>query len=87
MRGFRAFDFLHPHLAGMLVGVRKGLFFWSPVLLLSVAGFFAMRGPLRAFRFSSAAVIIVNTVLVASWWDWPFGRSCGHRAFSSTRSS
>jgi hypothetical protein len=82
LQGVRAFDFLHPHLAGVLVGVKKGLFFWSPALLLGVAGFFAMRGPLRAFLFPSAAVIAVHTMLVASWWDWQFGGSFGHRAFT-----
>jgi hypothetical protein len=82
IQGVRAFDFLHPHLAGVLVGVQKGLFFWSPALLLGVAGFFTMRGPLRAFRLPSVAVIAVNTVLVASWWDWQFGGSYGHRAFT-----
>jgi hypothetical protein len=82
IQGVRAFDFLHPHLAGVLVGVRKGLFFWSPALLLSVAGFFTMREPLRAFRLPSVAVIAVNTMLVASWWDWQFGGSYGHRAFT-----
>jgi len=82
LQGVRAFDFLHPHLAGVLVGVKKGLFFWSPALLLGVAGFLAMRGPLRAFRLPSAAVIAVTTMLVASWWDWQFGGSFGHRAFT-----
>jgi hypothetical protein len=82
IQGVRAFDFLHPHLAAVLVGARKGLFFWSPALLLSVVGFFVMRGPLRAFRLPSVVVIAVNTVLVASWWDWQFGGSYGHRAFT-----
>ena len=30
----------------------------------------------------SAAVIAVHTMLVASWWDWQFGGSFGHRAFT-----
>ena len=82
LQGVRAFDFLHPHLAGVLVGVKKGLFFWSPALLLGVVGCFAMRGALRAFLLPSAAVMAAHTMLVASWWDWQFGGSFGHRAFT-----
>jgi hypothetical protein len=80
--GVPEFDFLHPHLAGVLVGVRKGLFFWSPALLLGVAGFFTMRGRLRDFRLPSIAVIALSTLLIASWWDWQFGGSYGHRGFT-----
>jgi hypothetical protein len=80
--GVPEFDFLHPHLAGVLVGVRKGLFFWSPALLLGVAGFFTMRGRLRDFRLASITVIAVITLLIASWWDWQFGGSYGHRGFT-----
>ena len=80
--GVPAFDFLHPHVAGVLVGVRKGLFFWSPALLLGVAGLFAMRGRLRDFRSPSLAVLAVTTWLIASWWDWQFGGSYGHRGFT-----
>jgi len=36
------FDFAHPELANVLFSVRKGLFFWSPLLLLAVAGFWFM---------------------------------------------
>jgi hypothetical protein len=80
--GVAGFDFLHPKLAGVLVGTQKGLFFWSPALLLGVIGCFALQGPLRAFLLPSLAVFAVNTLLVASWWDWQFGGSYGHRGFT-----
>ena len=81
-QGGRAFDFLHPHLTAVLFSVRKGLCFWSPVLLLSVAGFFVMRGRIRRFRLPSIAVLAVTLYLIASWWDWQFGGSYGHRGFT-----
>jgi len=81
-QGGRAFDFLHPHVTAVLFSVRKGLFFWSPVLLLSVAGFFVMRGRIRRFRLPSIAVLAVTLYLIASWWDWQFGGSYGHRGFT-----
>jgi hypothetical protein len=67
---------------GVLVGVRKGLSFWWPVLLLSVAGLFAMRGSRWNFRPAIVAVIALHTLLIASWWDWQFGGSDGHRGFT-----
>jgi len=76
------FDFLHPHLLAVLFSVRKGLFFWSPVLLLSVAGFFVMSGRIRGFRAPAVAVLLMLLYLIASWWDWQFGGSYGHRGFT-----
>src|SRR5215831_10294466 len=32
------FTWLSPHVAGVLFSTQKGLFFWSPVLLMAVAG-------------------------------------------------
>ena len=39
------FSFGSPHLVGVLFSPQKGLFFWSPILLLSVAGVFVATGP------------------------------------------
>jgi hypothetical protein len=76
------FDFLHPHVAAVLFSVRKGLFFWSPALLLSVAGFFVMPGRIRGFRLAAVAVLLMLLYVIASWWDWQFGGSYGHRGFT-----
>jgi hypothetical protein len=79
--GALGFNFSSPHLAGVLVGVRKGLFFWSPLLLLATAGLLMLRGPSRAFLLPSVVVLAGHTYIVASWWDWQFGASYGHRGF------
>jgi hypothetical protein len=52
------------------------------VLLLSVAGLFAMRGSRWNFRPAIVAVIALHTLLIASWWDRQFGGSDGHRGFT-----
>ena len=70
-----------PQLAGVFFGVRKGLFFWSPVLLLAVAGLAIGRGGARAVRLPAAVFLTANTLVIASWWDWQFGASFGHRGF------
>ena len=75
------FDFTSPHVYGVLFSVTKGLFFWSPILLLAFVGFPLTRGPARAFVLPAIAIFAVDTYLIASWWDWQFGASYGHRGF------
>ena len=79
--GDLGFTFSSPHIAGVLVSPRKGLFFWAPVLLLATAGFARMPPSLRRWRIAAIAAIVVNTYVIASWWDWQFGASYGHRGF------
>jgi hypothetical protein len=76
------FDFGSPHLAGVLFGVQKGLFFWSPALLLAVFGAFVAQGWARGLRFAATGLFAVQTFLIASWSDWQFGGSFGHRGFT-----
>ena len=33
------------------------------------------------FLAATVVVLIVNTYVIASWWDWQFGASYGHRGF------
>jgi hypothetical protein len=83
--GSLGFHFGAPQLFGVLFSVRKGLFFWSPVLLLACAGLVYLcraRHSARAFVAGTTLFLIVNTYLIASWWDWQFGGSFGHRGFT-----
>ncbi len=79
--GSLSFHFLSPQLWGVLFSVQKGLFFWSPLLLASVAGFVVGDRGKLPFLAGTAVVMIVDTYLIASWWDWQFGASYGHRGF------
>jgi hypothetical protein len=75
------FTFLSPHLAGALFSSARGLFFWSPVLLFAVAGMVVTRGWARQALPTSVVVLVLNTWLIASWKEWQYGASYGHRAF------
>ena len=75
------FTFLSPHLFGALFSTQRGLFFWSPVLLFAVAGMFVARGWARQVLVPSAIVLVLNAWLIASWSEWQYGASYGHRAF------
>lgn len=82
--GALGFNWTSPQIAGVLVGVKKGLFFWSPLLLLAVGGMVLLtrsRNPAAAFVVPGALFLVVQTYLIASWWDWQFGGSYGHRGF------
>jgi hypothetical protein len=78
------FTFLAPHLFGALLSTQRGLFFWSPVLLFSVVGMVVARGWARQVLPASALVLALNAWLIASWMEWQYGASYGHRAFIDT---
>jgi hypothetical protein len=85
------FDLRAPHVWDVLFGVRKGLFFWSPVLLLAAAGVLvdypgvpppASHALVRRVRGAAIVVFALNTYLIASWSDWQLGGSFGHRGYT-----
>lgn len=76
-----SFHFDSPQIWGVLFSVQKGVFFWSPILLLALAGLAMTRGAARNFVLPSVLVFAANVYLIASWFDWQFGGSYGHRGF------
>jgi hypothetical protein len=76
------FNFSSPHVLEVLFSTQKGLFFWSPVLLVAVAGLMVMRGRPTSARGPIVAVLALTTWIVASWGDWQLGGSYGHRGFT-----
>jgi hypothetical protein len=76
------FVFTSPRIAAVLFSTQKGLFFWSPLLLLAILGAVVATGWSR--RLVPAALVIfgLQTYLIASWTDWQLGGSFGHRAFT-----
>lgn len=71
-----------PHIGAVLFSTQKGLFFWSPALLLAVGGAFVARGWTRGLVAAATLVFVLQTYIVASWSDWQLGGSFGHRAFT-----
>ena len=82
--GTMGFTFGSPHLAGVLFSVQKGIFFWSPVLALAVAGLFVARGWARGLVTATVLIMAIDTYLIASWSDWQFGGSYSHRGFTDS---
>jgi hypothetical protein len=82
--GDLGFNFASPRIAGVLFSTQKGLFFWSPLLLLACAGFAMLarsRDSARRFVLPAIVFLAADSYLIASWWDWQFGGSFGHRGF------
>ena len=74
-------DFLHPHVLQVLFSVRKGLFFWSPLLLLAVAGVPLVRRYVPELFLASVVFLVVNAYVICSWEIWWYGSSFGMRPF------
>ena len=79
--GSLGFNFAAPQIFGVLFSVQKGVFFWSPLLLAALAGLLLGAGLARNVRPGGLLFLVANTYLIASWWDWQFGGSYGHRGF------
>lgn len=75
------FNFLNPQIYGVLFSPRKGLFFWSPIFLLGFLGVGNLKKKIGPLFYSFLFVILIFVFLAASWYDWAFGASFGHRAF------
>ena len=79
--GNLGFNWSSPRIWGVLFSVQKGVFFWSPLLLVAAAGYLLRHRSTRAFALGAIVVFVANTYVIASWWDWQFGASYGHRGF------
>lgn len=78
------FDFLHPEILNVLFSARKGLFFWSPILLLGVFGVLTPQFRRTGLLVPAVLIVILQVYIAASWWCWWFGGSYGHRGFVET---
>jgi hypothetical protein len=74
-----------PHLFDVLFSGRRGLFVWSPVLLLAVAGYARrlrlVRDPLE---MAGAVAMLVQLWVLGGWSMWWGGASFGQRFFIDT---
>lgn len=77
--GNEAFYWLSPQLGNFLFSVRKGLFFWSPVLLLALSGIIIAYKK-REKLYTGLVIFFILIVYVSSaWWSWYYGGSFGQR--------
>jgi len=75
------FHWDRPEVAKVLFGFRRGLFLWTPVLLLSLLGTIWF---LRNDRRRGAWMMIYWTAsvyVISAWWIWYYGGGFGARVF------
>jgi hypothetical protein len=64
----------------LLFSPARGLFFWSPFLLMAGAGYWALAGKdKRLFWLTYAAPVVQIVVISGRTWDWPAGPTLGPR--------
>ena len=76
-----SFHFAHPEIFNVLFSVRKGLFFWAPLLLTLLPGLYYARKRAREYFLAMLIFLPLNLYVIASWHSWFYGGSFGHRAF------
>ena len=82
--GELGFNWTSPRIFDVLFSVTKGLFFWSPILAVAMAGLVLLARSekrLRPFAMPALVLLAVHTYVIASWWDWQLGGSYGSRGF------
>lgn len=73
------FYWLAPQTLNWLFSVRKGLFFWSPILLVAVFGIICAYRKHHELFTGSVIFLIVITYVSSAWWSWWYGGSFGQR--------
>jgi len=70
-----------PKIADVLFDVQNGLFLYTPMALLMVAGIFT---GLKQRKHHAPALLLIFSLITytfASWWAWWFGGAFGHRCY------
>jgi hypothetical protein len=70
-----------PHIIDVLFSIRAGLFFWSPILIFSIIGFFYLKKKDSGLFLPILTFSIFNLLIIASTTIWWYGASFGHRGF------
>ncbi len=81
--GYRGegFHWTRPEVIKVLFGFRRGLFLWSPVLLLPALAAVLLW---RTDRLRSATAMLywaVSTYVISSWWIWYYGGGFASRVY------
>ncbi len=74
------FFFNHPMIIKGLLGYRHGWLVYSPIMVLSVLGFFVLWKEAKQFAVSSIIFFLVFIYVIFSWWCWWYGGAFGLRA-------
>lgn len=75
------FQWDRPEVFQVLIGIRRGLFIWTPVLIAAAASMVLLWKEERIRSLSAAVYWVVITYVVSSWWIWYYGSGFGSRVY------
>lgn len=76
-----SFNFFEPHLKQILFSYRKGLFVYTPFLLISLLGLIVLIKQKKQDGFLFILFLLVVSYVFSSWHSWWYGMTYGQRVF------
>lgn len=76
------FNWLNPQLFNFLFSMQKGLFFWTPLWLISIWGVCKARKSDPNIFLPLVTFLLLGIYVCSSWWCWDYGGSFGQRPFT-----
>jgi len=75
------FFFSHPQIINGLFSFRKGLFIYTPLMILAFAGIWHLWKLKSPFALAITIFLPLNIYIIYSWWCWWYGGGFGSRPF------
>lgn len=79
--GGERFHFTNPQMLPILFSYKKGLFLYTPLLFISLAGFYFLWKQRRFQAVMLAVFFLLLTYVLSSWWMWYYGGSFSSRVY------
>ena len=79
--GEEGFNFLKPQLINVFFSFRKGWLIYTPIMGLSLIGFYFLYKQKSPFFISTLSLVLLAFYVLSCWWCWSWGGSFGIRAF------
>ena len=79
--GEEKFDFRHPQMLAILFSYKKGLFLYTPLLFISLTGFYFLWKKDRFSAWWLFGFLLLLTYVLSSWWMWYYGGSFSSRVY------
>ncbi len=77
------FNWLQPHIFQVWFSANNGLFYYSPVLILAILGYFCLVKKNRSLGVTAFSLFFGQTYVISSWHNWWGGAAYGGRMFIS----
>lgn len=73
------FNFTQPHILDFLISYKKGMFVYTPMLFISLAGCYTLFKKSLFEGWSFVLFLLAVVYVLSSWWNWWYGGSFSSR--------